>query len=205
MMEDSRKSPRCTIHWRCAIVVEAGGKQETIQSKTNDISSTGISIICHRNIYPPQTVTVYLLIDPGSENHPQVIVEAQGEIKNNVLSGQQGGYRLGIQFTKFARDGKQVLQKHLPRELVQSARVVTSTDARPFANMAAAPNAAPAADAAAAQELAPPTEDAPAAESAPAEEGAVPAADAAPAAEAMPATEASGSDAAADGTEGNSA
>ncbi|MBI5920600.1 MAG: PilZ domain-containing protein [Betaproteobacteria bacterium] len=127
-MEDNRKSPRCSIHWRCAIVIENHGKQETMQTRTNDISMTGVSVICHRNIPPPKPVTVYLLIDPGDENHPQVIAEAQGEIKNNVLSGQQGGFRLGIQFTKFARDGKQILEKNLPRELVRSAKMVATPD-----------------------------------------------------------------------------
>jgi hypothetical protein len=127
-MDDNRKSPRCSIHWRCAIVIEIHGKQETLQTRTNDISMTGVSVISHRNIPPPKAVTVYLLIDPGDENHPQVIVEAQGEIKNNVLSGQQGGFRLGIQFTKFARDGKQVLEKNLPKELVRSAKLVATPD-----------------------------------------------------------------------------
>jgi len=104
------------------------GKQETMQTRTNDISMTGVSVICHRNIPPPKAVTVYLLIDPGDENHPQVIVEAHGEIKNNVLSGQQGGFRLGIQFNKFARNGKQILEKNLPKELVRSAKLVATPD-----------------------------------------------------------------------------
>jgi len=127
-MEDNRKSPRCSLHWRCAIVIENHGKQETLQTRTNDISMTGVSVICHRNVPPPKPVTVYLLVNPGDENHPQVIVEAQGEIRNNVLSGQQGGFRLGIQFTKFLRDGKQILEKNLPREFVRSAKMVATPD-----------------------------------------------------------------------------
>lgn len=160
-MEDSRKSPRCTIHWRCAIAIEEQGRRETIQSRTNDVSMTGVAIICHRNIPPPKAVTVYLLIDPGDESRPQVIVEAQGEIRNNVLSGQQGGFRLGIQFTNFARDGKQILQKNLPREMIQSARVVTATAPTPAADVGSAVAEAPAAEAMPAEEAAPAAELAP--------------------------------------------
>lgn len=154
-MDDNRKSPRCTIHWRCAIAIEEHGRRETIQSRTNDVSMTGVAIICHRNIPPPKAVTVYLLIDPGDESRPQVIVEAQGEIRNNVLSGQQGGFRLGIQFIKFARDGKQILQKNLPREMVQTARVVRSPEVPPAVGMSPTIAATPAAEATPAEEAAP--------------------------------------------------
>ena len=168
-MEDSRKNPRCTIHWRSAIVVKDNGGEETIQCKTNDISISGVSLICHRNISPPQAVTVYLLIDPGSHNHPQVIVEAQGQIRNNVLSGQQGGFRLGIEFTKFAKDGKQVLTNHLPRDMAQSTRMVAPPPPPPV-KAPPAPEAVPEVPAEA------PAEAAAAADS-PAPDGALPAAE----------------------------
>lgn len=161
-MDDNRKSPRCTIHWRCAIAIEEHGRRETIQSRTNDVSMTGVAIICHRNIPPPKAVTVYLLIDPGDESHPQVIVEAQGEIRNNVLSGQQGGFRLGIQFIKFARDGKQILQKNLPREMVQTARVVRSPEVPPAPAVSPTIAATPAAEATPAEEVVTPTDETPA-------------------------------------------
>lgn len=157
-MEDNRKSPRCTIHWRCAIAIEEHGRRETIQSRTNDVSMTGVAIICHRNISPPRAVIVYLLIDPGDQSRPQVIVEAQGEIRNNVLSGQQGGFRLGIQFTEFARDGKQILQKNLPREMIQKPRVVTAPVSTPAAGSSAAAAETPAAEATPAEEAAPAAE-----------------------------------------------
>ena len=102
-----------------------------------------------------------MLIDQGDESRPQVIVEAQGEIRNNVLSGQQGGFRLGIQFTEFARDGKQILQKNLPKEMVQSARVVTAPVPTPAADIASAVAEAPAAEAMPAEEAAPAAELAP--------------------------------------------
>lgn len=145
-MEDNRKSPRYFIHWRSAIVIEENGGRETIQCKTSDVSITGVSVICHRNISLHHGVTVYLLIDPGNNDHPQVIVEAQGSVMNNVFSGQQGGFRLGIQFSKFARDGKQILQNNLPKETVQPARRAIAADVAPVADATKVADASPSAD-----------------------------------------------------------
>ncbi|MDD5176665.1 MAG: PilZ domain-containing protein [Sterolibacterium sp.] len=172
-MEDNRKSPRYPIRWRSAIVVEGHGKPETIQCRTNDISISGVSVICHRNISAPHAVTVYLLIDPGNENHPQVIVEAQGSIMNNVLSGQQGGFRLGIQFTKFAGDGKQVLLKYLPKDSAPAAKrtlapdVATPVDSAPAADKATAPDKGLAAGEASGPDVTPIADETPATDEAP--------------------------------------
>lgn len=180
-MEDNRKHPRCPIHWRSAILVEGTGGAETIQCKTNDISANGVSVICHRNLATGYVLTVYLLIDPGSATHPQVIFEAQGKVMNNVLSGQQGGFRLGIQFTKFARDSKQLLLNHLPKEVVKPERLVVPESVTPAAPAAAAD----AGSAAAAPTVEPAVADADAASAA--AEPAAPAADAAPAEAVAPA------------------
>ena len=130
-MEDGRKQPRCSVHWRSAITVIGAGGAETLQCKTNDISVGGVSVICPRNIFPGVELTVYLLIDPGSPTHPQVIFEAQGKVMNTVLSSQQGGFRVGIQFTKYARDSQQLLKKHLPKDLVKPERLVTGGSTPP--------------------------------------------------------------------------
>ena len=127
-MDDNRKHTRCAIHWRSAIIVQDRGTEETIQCKTNDISANGVSVICHRNVAVRQALTVYLLVDPGGPSHPQVIVEARGQIMNNVLSGQQGGFRLGIQFTKFVGDGQKVLRSHLPKDAVHTKKMAAPRD-----------------------------------------------------------------------------
>ena len=184
MMEDNRVSPRCSIRWRCALVVEEHGRQETIQCRTNDVSSSGVSVICHRNIPPPKAVTVYLLIDPGDDTRPQVVVEAQGQIRNNVLSGQQGGFRLGIEFAKFARDGKQILQKYLPKELSQPVRAYKPAREAPAAESDSISGTTPAEEAKPLEETEPPEEKAPAEAAKPAEAAA--AVDAAPATGAAP-------------------
>jgi hypothetical protein len=138
-MVDNRKHARCTLRWRCALVVNYKGFEERTQCRTLDVSVAGLSVICHFNISPPNPVTVYLLVEPAHGSHEAVVVEAQGRVSNNVLSGQQGGFRLGIEFTKFAGDGKQVLIKHLPSEGAQSPRAVAAAGPPPNPIMTAPP------------------------------------------------------------------
>ncbi len=115
-MEENRNSPRYLVHWRSAVTTEDGDGPVTVQCKTNDVSSSGVSVICERSIPVSQVVTVHLLIHPGDQNHQQQVVEAHGIIRNNSYSGQEEGFRLGIQFLKFAGDGMKLLLKHLPKE-----------------------------------------------------------------------------------------
>lgn len=163
-MDDGRKHQRCSVHWRSAVSIVGTGGPQTLQCKTNDVSAGGVSVICPLNIFPDSELTVYLLIDPGGTTRPQVVFEAQGKVMNNVLSSQQGGFRLGIQFTKFVGDSKQLLTKNLPKDMVKPERLVTGASpapaapAAPAAAVAEAQVEAPEPAAAAAEEVAPPAD-----------------------------------------------
>lgn len=176
------------VHWRSAIVTEVHGERETTQGVTNDISSDGVSVICHRNISPNHTVTVYLLIHTASGDNPEVVFEAQGKVMNNVLSGKQGGFRLGIQFLKFAGDSKKMLEKYIPksRSYGPAPTVTPPAKTAPVAGTAAAEDLAPAADAASPAEAAPAEDAAPTADATP-DEDVAPATEAAPAEDSAPA------------------
>ncbi|MFA6312545.1 MAG: PilZ domain-containing protein [Sterolibacterium sp.] len=117
-MEDKRKIPRVLVHWRSAIVVAANGEQSTIEGISHDISSEGVSVICHRNIPLNRAVTVCLLIRTGNRDNPELVVEAQGKVVYCVLSGEQGGFRVGIQFLKFAGESKNILERYMPKAIV---------------------------------------------------------------------------------------
>ncbi len=112
-MSDNRSSPRYNKHLRAALITEENAKRISIQGKTQDISSDGISFISERNIVSSYPVTVYLMIDPGDANRQPVVFEAQCKIVSNVLSPQQGGFRLGLQFTAMPGENRQLLQKYL--------------------------------------------------------------------------------------------
>lgn len=161
------------VHWRSAIVSEVGGERVTTQGTTNDISSDGVSVICHRNISPNHLVTVYLLIHTGIEDNPELVFEAQGKVMNNVLSGKQGGFRLGIQFTKFVGDSKNMLHKYMPKSTRYGAAAgqIAAAPAKPVPAATPAPvaEAAPA-DAPPAAEAASPGGETPVDNAAPAAE-----------------------------------
>lgn len=159
-MDDGRKHQRCSVHWRSAVGITGSGGRQTLQCKINDVSAGGVSVICPLNIFPESELTVYLLIDPGGPTHPQVVFEAQGKVMNNVLSSKQGGFRLGIQFTKFAGDSKQILNKHLPKDIVKPERLVTGASPPPVATATAVAEAPSEASepAAAVEEVAPPAD-----------------------------------------------
>lgn len=110
-MDDNRSGPRCIKRLRAVLAMDEGGKQVTVHGKTQDVSLTGLSFVSKDSLRVPRTVTVYVLVGPGDDKHAPVIFEAQGRMLNCVLSPQQGGFRLGIQFTKIAGDGKKIMQK----------------------------------------------------------------------------------------------
>ena len=118
-MQDHRSSPRCIKHLRAVLITEENGKQSKLNGKTQDISLTGVSFVSRYNISCPRSATVCLLISPGDEFHPPVIFEAESKILSSVLSPQQGGFRLGMEFTRIVGEGKQILQKLLVARMAQ--------------------------------------------------------------------------------------
>ena len=112
-MQDNRNSPRYKKHLRAVLIIEESGKRSSIKGTTQDISRDGTSFISEYNIVSSNIVTIYLMLDPGDATHAPKVFEAQGNIVSSVLSPQQGGFRLGIQYTKISADNKQVLQKFM--------------------------------------------------------------------------------------------
>lgn len=112
-MSDHRITPRYNKRLRAVLITDESGKRVSFQGKTQDISSDGTSFVSEYNIAVARPVTVYLMLDPGDAKHAPVVFEAQCNIVSSVLSPQQGGFRLGLQFTKMVGEGRQVLQKFL--------------------------------------------------------------------------------------------
>ena len=112
-MQDNRSSPRFNKRLRAVVITEENGQRSSIKGKTQDISHDGISFISEFNLISSRAVTVYLMLDPGDATHPPKVFEAQGKVVCSVLSPQQGGFRVGINYTKISADNKQVFQKFL--------------------------------------------------------------------------------------------
>ena len=112
-MQDNRSSPRFNKRLRAVLHLEENGRSTPIQGKTQDISSDGASFVSAYNFASARPGTVFLMLDPGDTKHPPKVFEAQCKIVSSVLSPQQGGFRLGLQFTKVAAESKQMLQNFL--------------------------------------------------------------------------------------------
>ncbi|MCX7174533.1 MAG: PilZ domain-containing protein [Proteobacteria bacterium] len=112
-MEESRRSQRHAKRLRAVIILDENGKLAKTHGKTQDVSTSGASIISDYNLLSPHPITVCLLINPGDQINPPVIFEAKSKIVSSVLSRQQGGFRIGVEFLKIAGDGAQVLHKFL--------------------------------------------------------------------------------------------
>jgi c-di-GMP-binding flagellar brake protein YcgR len=94
-------------------VVEDNGRRNSIQGKTLDISSDGTSFVSSFNIQLGHEGNLFLMLNPGDAKNPPVVLETQCKVISCVLSPQQGGFRLGLHFTKMSAENKQVLQKFL--------------------------------------------------------------------------------------------
>lgn len=112
-MEEHRKHQRHSRRLRAVIIVDENGKPAKTHGKTQDISTSGVSIISDYNLLSRQPVTVCLLIHPGDKVIPPVIVEAKSKIVYSVLSREQGGFRISLEFQNIAGDGATVLKKFL--------------------------------------------------------------------------------------------
>ena len=112
-MDDNRKSQRHARRLRAVIVCDEPGKPAKTHGKTQDLSNTGAAIISDCNLLSKQPVTVCLLVRPGDQINPPLVFEARSRIISCVLSRQQGGFRISVEFSKIEGDGSIVLKKFL--------------------------------------------------------------------------------------------
>ena len=120
-MAENRKDQRHSKHVRAVIIIDEDGKQSRTHGKTHDISTSGASIISGYNLRSKQTITVCLLLHPGDQKSPPVVVEAKSKIACSVLSSQQGGFRIGVEFVSVEGDGAMLLQKFLAASLATTS------------------------------------------------------------------------------------
>lgn len=122
-MSDNRSSPRYSKRLRAVFVVEVDGKRNSIQGKTLDISSDGTSFVSSFNIQIAREGNLFLMLNPGDARNPPEVFETQCKVISCVLSPQQGGFRLGLHFTKMSAENKQALQKFLVPLMTQARGV----------------------------------------------------------------------------------
>ncbi len=104
--ENRRAQPRYIAHWRAALV----GHGAKLLGRTDNVSLSGVAIVCDINVPAGREMTVYLEIPVQLGKQP-VIFEAQGAVMHSALSKQ--GFRLGVAFRSYAGDSQNILRKAL--------------------------------------------------------------------------------------------
>ena len=120
-MAENRKDQRHSKRLRAVIIIDENGKQSRTHGKTQDISISGASIISDYNLASKHPITVCLLLHPGDQINPPTVFEAKSKIVSTVLSRQQGGFRIGVEFVSVAGDGAKLLQKFLSASLATTS------------------------------------------------------------------------------------
>jgi len=120
-MAENRKDQRHSKRLRAIIIIDENGKQSKTHGKTQDISTSGASIISEYNLASKHPITVCLLLHPGDKINPPVVFEAKSKIASSILSSQQGGFRIGVEFVGLTVDGAKLLQKFLSASLATTS------------------------------------------------------------------------------------
>jgi len=120
-MAENRKDQRHSKRLRAVIILDENGKQFRTPGKTQDVSTSGASIISEYNLASPHPITVCLLLYPGDKINPPVVFEAKSKIASSILSSQQGGFRIGVEFVSVSGEGIKALQKFLSASLATTS------------------------------------------------------------------------------------
>ncbi|MCX7173688.1 MAG: PilZ domain-containing protein [Proteobacteria bacterium] len=111
--KESRSSERVRVRLRAVLITEKDGTQAKLHGHTADISGTGVSFVSKYAMTTPQPGTIFVMVDPGASTHPAIIIEAQCRLIVCVLSSQQGGFRIGLEFSKMSDESRKLLRKLL--------------------------------------------------------------------------------------------
>lgn len=115
-MEEHRLHPRIPVRWRVALVKDhkAG---EIYHGFSNEVSLEGMSIICDHNIYTEDQITVLLAVPPLHPGKKEKILEVHGAMAYTVLCSSGKGFRIGITFEHFKRNGAKYLREYLEKRV----------------------------------------------------------------------------------------
>ena len=126
---DKRNEFRHPFHWRVAIVDKSNSKNEIYYGQTRDLSLSGVSILLDHNIFFTSDVIILLAIPPIHSGEKETILEIQCNTKYILLDSEYGQFRLGMSFTHFKGEGKDILSNSLSKRHIPNNSKATSTSA----------------------------------------------------------------------------
>jgi len=119
---ERREQLRLPIQIKVAIVYhehEDASTRPTFHGRTSDICIEGLSILVAENVFHDGYVTVLLAIPPEHVGEYQKIIEATAKMAYTVFSSEHDTFRIGLNFSKFKRNGKNFL-----RDFIEERRIL---------------------------------------------------------------------------------
>jgi|GEM_PF-2077388 len=116
---DRRERPRVRVQFRLAVVYrQQKGRPAppTFHGKTHDLCISGLSLVVDRNIFHEDEVTVLLAL-PARAGVPQTIIASTAVMSYALHSTKLKAFRVGMTFSEFGGNGKELLQAALAHEL----------------------------------------------------------------------------------------
>jgi hypothetical protein len=107
---ERRQDIRHPFHWR-AVMRKEGGR-DTL-SRTLEISKSGCSLVLAENHYPGQKITLFLEVPAAHPGMRNDVISLAAKIIRATLSSANGGFVLGMQFTKPESSDVKRLHKYL--------------------------------------------------------------------------------------------
>lgn len=113
---DARKHLRIPARWKVALVKDHQSG-EIYHGLTNEVSPEGMSIISDHNIYTDDDITLLLALPPLHPGKKEKIIEVQGRMVYTVHCSSGKGFRIGVRFGHFKRDGAKFLRQYLEKRV----------------------------------------------------------------------------------------
>lgn len=108
-LEEQRQNPRLRLRWHAALRLG----QALLYGETFDLSLGGASLLMGQNIAGGTVATLFLQAPSRRPGVKGRVIEVQSKILYAAFAAEHDRWRLGVQFVRFAGEGKNILEKEM--------------------------------------------------------------------------------------------
>lgn len=116
-MKEHRQYTRYHMRWGIALILDDAGAGAPFEGRTHDLSMGGAAMHTEHNLFSAHPVTALLAPPPLYRGEKQTIIEIRCRPVYCVFSSVGQCFRIGLQFIKFAGNGRHVLEERLQHHI----------------------------------------------------------------------------------------